>query len=975
MTPEEWQRIRPILESALELDPSTRSKFLDGACPDASLRREVQSLIAVHERAGTNALEPGSALSLPAEEQVQFRLPPGKRIGAYEIVEEIAVGGMGAVYRAIRADGQYQQQVALKIVRSELGAESTAARFRNERQILASLDHHNIAKILDGGTTTDGLPYFVMEFIDGLPITDYCEQKKLTIDERLKIFRTVCSAVHYAHQHLVIHRDIKPRNILMTSDGVPKLLDFGIAKILDPSVVPGSAAVTLAGLWVMTPEYASPEQLRGEPITTASDVYSLGLVFYEILTGTRAYRFDGQMPHEVARIILETDPENPSTAVRGGDRPLAGGLHGASPEKLSKVLQGDLDNIVLKAIRKEPGQRYSSADQLSEDIRRHLEGLPVFARKSTFAYRCRKYVLRHRIGVTAAALILVSLVAGITLTLREARIARANQLRAERRFNDVRALANSLLFDIHDAIRDVPGSTPARKILIERALQYLDSLAGEAGNDASLLRELATAYERVGEVQGHYLNDNLGDAAAGLRSYQKALQVRQQLAARSGDWHDQLALSHCHRILASQLLATGDTHSAFDNVRKAVALGESLRLAHSKEATVLDELSSGYTISGHIQGGDSAVDLNDQSGALQSYRKAVEVDEAMLQVDPGSESVQHSLAMDRMFLGDSLLVFGDQPGALQNYQRTLEITQSLAQHTAATRRQREVAVAYNRIAGIYMDKGDWKHVLENNQKALEIYQGLIVKDPQNALLRQGLAIAWVNVGNAIGRDGNRKDGLTDIGKGIDLMQAIIRANPKNQQQRGILAAMHVTRAENLAASRKWPEVLKEYEAALDIYDALYKLDASNQAAQLNAAASKAAIGAAMNQMSKVNLAQENLRQALAVVEPFVAAKTPDQQALYTAADTYAGLGDIESHAAAIPALEPTKSRKHWESARLWYARSLDTWKRIERPTRVSPNGFDADSSPEGVTKNLRRCDAALQGFDKIAQRSGIPVRP
>ena len=441
MTPEQWKTIRPVLESALEMEPAHRVAFLDEACAqDPALRDEVESLILSHDEVGSNALNPGSAPGLIPGYEVRFRLPPGKRIGAYKILEEIAVGGMGAVYRALRVDGEYRQQVALKIVRAELGTELTASRFKNERQILASLDHPNIARILDGGTTAEGLPYFVMELLDdkngeGLPITEYCDQHKLSIDERLKIFRTVCSAVHYAHQRLVVHRDIKPANILITAEGVPKLLDFGIAKILDPALLPENATATAAGLLMMTPEYASPEQLRGEAITTATDVYLLGLVLYQLLAGRRAYRFASRMPHEITRAILEAEPEKPSTAVRRADEAgdknnekvaptpeVLSGLRGDSPEKLQRRLAGDLDNIVMKAIRKEPSERYGSVEQLSDDLRRHLEGLPVLARKNTIGYRCRKFVIRHKMNVAAAALVLLLLLTGIVLTLREARI-------------------------------------------------------------------------------------------------------------------------------------------------------------------------------------------------------------------------------------------------------------------------------------------------------------------------------------------------------------------------------------------------------------------------------------------------------------------------------------------------------------------------------------------------------------------------
>ena len=321
MTPEQWQRVRPILESALELDSGNRTAFLDGACADPFLRSEVESLIATHEQAGTDVLNPGSSTTLNLEEEAQFRLPSGKRIGAYEILDEIAIGGMGAVYRAVRADGQYNQRVALKIVRAELGAEFAATRFKNERQILASLDHPNIARILDGGATAEGVPYFVMELVEGQRIDKFCDAHKLSTTDRLKLFLQICSAVQYAHQRLIIHRDIKPGNILVNAEGVPKLLDFGIAKILESSEVANQYQQTISLFRLMTPEYASPEQIKGEPITTASDVYSLGVVLYEVLTGRIPYNVPTQTPHQLSLAVCETEPEKPSTVVRRKQRP------------------------------------------------------------------------------------------------------------------------------------------------------------------------------------------------------------------------------------------------------------------------------------------------------------------------------------------------------------------------------------------------------------------------------------------------------------------------------------------------------------------------------------------------------------------------------------------------------------------------------------------------------------------------------
>lgn len=510
MTPEEWRGIRPILESALEMDAPERAAFLDRACEADSIRREIESLIEAHDQVDDAILSGDALRNFSAIETENFSLRAGTRIGQYEILDRIAEGGMGAVYRAIRADGQYKQKVAIKFVRLDSGGFVNARRFRNEQQILASLDHPNIAKILDGGATPDGRAFFVMELVDGLPITEYCEKNRLTIDTRLHIFRLVCSAVHYAHQRLVIHRDIKPTNILVRSDGVPKLLDFGIAKILDLNLLGDNSTETIAGQWLMTPEYASPEQLRGETITTAADVYCLGVVLYRLLTGRQPYRFSSRTPHEIASVVLATDPERPS--------------------KLRKQLSGDLENIVQKAMRKEPRERYSSADQLSEDIRRHQEGLPVYARPDTLRYRVSKFVSRHKGAVATALLAAIAVLAGLAVAVYEAHVASVQQARAEARFKDVRALANSLMFDVHDSIQDLPGSTPARKLLVERALRYLDSLSRDASSDISLQKELATAYEKVGTVQGNPFGANLGDIAGALSSYEKSLAIRQRLA-------------------------------------------------------------------------------------------------------------------------------------------------------------------------------------------------------------------------------------------------------------------------------------------------------------------------------------------------------------------------------------------------------------------------------------------------------------
>ena len=409
MTPERFRHIRNLFEAVVERPPDTRGTFLAEACAaDADLQAEVERLLAAH-RHDTDML-PAPAI-LPENPQ---RLE-GRRIGPYEILREIGQGGMGTVYLAMRADHAFRKQVALKIVRPEAGSRDVVRRFQQEREILATLDHPNIARLLDGGSTEQGLPYFVMEYVAGEPIDIYCDRHKLNVVARLELFRTVCAAVECAHRSGFVHRDLKPANILVTAEGTAKLLDFGIAKVLR-AADDAAAYVTRTGLHLMTPEYASPEQVRGEAITGLSDVYSLGAILYELLTGHRPYRMRSRMFHEIVRVICEEPPTRPSTAVSQPED-TASRARDASPAQLRRQLSGDLDNILLKSLSKEPLERYRSAGQLDEDVQRHLQGQPVLARGDTLVYRIAKFLQRYKIWVIAAIAMAAALATGV-VTIR-----------------------------------------------------------------------------------------------------------------------------------------------------------------------------------------------------------------------------------------------------------------------------------------------------------------------------------------------------------------------------------------------------------------------------------------------------------------------------------------------------------------------------------------------------------------------------
>lgn len=966
MTPEEWQRVRPILESALELDSAHRAIFLDEACADPSLRFEVESLIAVHEQAGTGVLKGTAGPAVSFGEEAQFRLLPGKRIGPYQILEEIAQGGMGAVYRANRADGQYKQQVALKIVRADLGAELTASRFRNERQILASLDHPNIARILDGGTTADGLPYFVMEMIDGLPITDYCDQHRLSIDARLKIFRTVCSAVHYAHQHLVIHRDLKPSNILITADGAPKLLDFGIAKILDPNLLPENISMTVGGLWMMTPEYASPEQLRGEAITTTTDIYSLGLVLYELLTGRRAYPFPSRMPHEIARVVLESEPEKPSTAGRRAENAAEAGqekaaltpelissLRGDSPEKLHRRLAGDLDNIVLKAIRKEQRGRYNSSDQLSEDIRRHLEGLPVLARKSTVAYRCRKYVLRHKVGVAVTAFVAIALLSATAVALYQARIARAARARAEQRFNDVRTLANSLIFEIHDSIQNLPGATPSRKLLLDRALQYLDSLAKESAGDLSLQRELAAAYQRIGQLQGNALDANLGQTDAAITSLQKAQAIAESIAqANPANLSDQLRVANNHRMLASLLGNTGRV-GARNQTEQAITIAERLLKLDASNPQVLLEKASGYEQLAYFQ--DEA---GDAAASLQSLRNALAVDEDFWKADSHKRELQEKVAVLRVRIGNLLPKLGLRDEALQINRSGLDLFESLVTDQTDARNRRRFAVALFFRGHIQMMNGEVQDALASFRRSFAMLQELEKADPRNILYHLDVAGATASVGRALASTGKYAQGLAMLQEAIGVLQENYARDHSYTDIPYWLGQDHIWRGEILARKGDLREALDEYRRGTSNLESLMSISVGANT-RCDIAASYTKVGSGYAAIRNETEASAAYRRALEIAEPLVFSKPANVLGLYAAADAYFGMGQLAKSAAQRSrSASQGEEQQHWREARVWYRKSMDAWDQIPNPGRTTPSGFATDG-PQTAARNLRHSESML----------------
>jgi non-specific serine/threonine protein kinase/serine/threonine-protein kinase len=735
------ERVAQIVEAALERTPEDRARFIEEICGgDADLRREAESLLAFQPDASDFMEQPAYQISGDGIAGAGGELKPGDSIGDYKILSLIGEGGMGEVYLA--DDLKLGRKIALKLLKLGLGTSNIVRRFQQEERILAGLVHPNIARLYGGSITPNGLPYFVMEYIDGARLDDYCREHKLSIFDRLALFRKICAAVAYAHQRLIIHRDLKPANIRVAREGEPKLLDFGIAKLIDPttSTIP---EMTMTFAAVMTPEYASPEQVRGEAMTTASDVYSLGVILYELLTAQRPYHFKSRNPTETARVIAEQEPARPSAAIAKSGN--------------SKTLRGDLDNIMLKALRKEPERRYPSVTDFSEDIRRFLEDKPVTARKDTFGYRASKFVSRNRVAVAAATAMILLLVAGLVTTVLEAHRAKRQQARAERRFNDLRHLANTLVFELHDAIQNLPGATEAREVLVKRALQYLDSLAKESADDASLQRELASAYVKIGNAQGNPNNANLGDTNGALNSYRRALAISNQiLHAHPADLEARRTLAISHEKIGDVQATTGDVPAAVQSARDALAGFKFIADSESRDLRAQRSLAISHIKMGDVLGNSNFPNAGDETGALENYKMAETIFGALDQAHPNTSDLQGWLGRVHERIGTIMEQQGKIDNALEDYRRSQQIRDALArtnpQNADAVR---DAAIAAEKMGNVMAARGDSDAALINRRKSLQIFKQLADTDPQNVQAQISLAISHIHLADLLGQ--SRRD--------------------------------------------------------------------------------------------------------------------------------------------------------------------------------------------------------------------------
>jgi len=800
-----WKRVKEVFDHALDLPRGELTRYLDEVCgTDSELREEVLSLIAALGEAGAFMEEAVVSLASP-------KTSAGRRIGPYHLESLLGQGGMGEVYLSTREVDGYKMPVALKLIRHSAVTPGALRRFRMERQILARLHHPRITQLLDGGITDDGLPYLVTEYVEGTPLDKSADARAMELPARLDAFLAICDAVSYAHRQLVAHGDLKPGNILMQPGGGIKLLDFGISRLLQTSEDTTEAKPGGTTQPAMTPAWTSPEQLRGDPAGIASDIYSLGRILYFLLTWEHAVPMEHLAPMQYYEKLKKEAPPHPS--LRAGDR----------------KLEGDLDNISLKAIEFEPAERFQSVEALAEDVRAHLASRPIAARAHTWTYRTHKFIRRNRLVVLATGAVALALIGGLGMTLWQARIARLNYERAERRFQDVRRLANTFIFDMDDAIARLPGATAVRGTMVRNSLQYLDSLAQESKDDPSLQEDLANAYEKVGDVQGRPGSMNLGGTAASLQSYRKAEGIRRALlreakdAAERDRWEE--ALANTLMRISSILRATGDGQQALDADRTALEMRR--RLLERKP----DDVARQRNVASSLTATSASVSmLGAFQGVLELRREGLHLYEQLAKRNPGSDDDQQGLAVAHTRMASILLHEKDVKGAIKHYRESLRIQTAVhTAHNGQAQFRISLGLAHSNLGNALRVAGDAKGALASFALAVRQFEPLVNADANEVRARTLLATVRL-------REAKAWNLLGDTSRAARLLRAVLEErrllaerNPANAGARGEVAETHGVLGDVALRARQFGEAVSQYETALGLFTALEKEGRANTA--------------------------------------------------------------------------------------------------------------------------------------------------
>jgi tetratricopeptide (TPR) repeat protein/predicted Ser/Thr protein kinase len=708
----------------------------------------------------------------------------GRTIGSYRLEGLIGRGGMGAVYLGRRVSGGFQQTVAFKLISTRFTSPGIRQRFLAERQLLASLNHPNIARLLDGGLTDDGEPYLAMEFIEGVPLDRYCRQGNVPVSGVVRLVLELCDAVSFVHRNLVVHRDLKPANVLVTAEGRVKLLDFGAAKLLDAGA-PAAADATRSGARVFTPHYASPEQILGGAVTAASDVYALGVILYHLLTGRLPFDLAGFSSAKYLETVLHTSPKRPNQAVSGdaAETVAAAGSprHAALALRQRRAqIRGDLDAIVLQALRPDPAQRYGSAGELAADLRNYLEHRPVAARPPGAAYRLGKWMRRHAVAIAAAALAVSALAVGAAATWRGAAAARLEESRAAQGFRQVRQLANLLLFDFYDQVEQLPGSTDVKRQLVSRAIHYLDGLTPGASGDNGLRLDLAAAYTRMGNVLGNPYDRNLGDPPQARATLEKAVRIGE--TALAADPRDPLAvrrLALARRGLGEVCFGMSDAARAIQLLQAAAQSLEALALGPAGSPDDLAEAASTFGGLGDLYGLHGLGSLRDPQAALASYRHGLDLNRRGLAAVPGNPRFLRGIAVAQMKIG-GVQEDSDDAAAAASYAAALATLDRMSPEALrAISNQRLEAIMRHRLGGLLAATGHPAEAVPQFQAAIRSYQQFAAADPLDRQPRFDLANAHFALGQAREALGNAAAARQDYRQALALLDDLLRGDPGN----------------------------------------------------------------------------------------------------------------------------------------------------------------------------------------------------
>ncbi len=795
MNPERWQQIKDILESVLEQPLQKRPEYLDKLCgADYELLSEVKSLLAFENSKEAEIFENNRLISIFSKEAPENSGGfIGKQIGKYRIERELGAGGMGVVFYATRADGDFEQKVAVKFLR-HFSSASAFQRFLLERKILARLHHRFIAQLIDGGTTAEGTPYLVMEYVKGTPITRYADEQKLSLEEQLALFGKVCSAVSFAHQNSIVHRDLKPDNILITDEGIPKLLDFGIAKLLSESEV----KATVTEQQAFTPEYASPEQIKGEAITAASDVYVLGIILYELLSGKRPFQFADTANHkEIRHVVNHSEPPKLS------DTSNQFKIQKQNP----KLFKGDLDNIVLKALKREPERRYESVEQLAEDLRRYSSGLPVKARPDTFFYRASKFINRQRWAIFAAGLVISILLSGIITTFQQWRRTERERLRAEQRAESLRNISKSLIFDVHDAIRNLPGNLPARKILLDRAVEQIQLLAQDAEDNPDLQDELAQAYFNVGEMQ-----QAAGNITESEESHRRATAIYEKLTIENPQNPNYFrGLARGYGFLANIAYLRGETEKSGELYAQVLPILERLNSENPNDSKNLSDLWNAYS-----NRAISLIKLGKPEEALVVCQKALEVAERLNQTDDSAPDNRQIFYQTKGLIADAESSSGNFEKAIIEFRNVITEAEKLHNEFPEDTRFQYDLWAFYRQTGIAFDKsGNFSEAVPNLEKSLELVENLMLNNPQDAGYKRNASITIFALGQAFLNHREPKKALDFLLRSRAMSENLLKNDASNGETIADLAMIYGSLGLARTRTGALDEGLSNQEKALD----------------------------------------------------------------------------------------------------------------------------------------------------------------